>query len=108
MAINTGLLNTCKPYLSNISKVMRKIDDLITTEFLPAIKGEVMCSTERLLALAQILGHLGKPLFSEISHIKYENSKLLTKITCEIIISEDREDQLGQEIKKIKSKLAKN
>lgn len=87
---------------------MRKIDDLITIEFLPAITGGVMCSTERWLALAKILGDLGKSLFSEISHIKYENLKLLTKITCEIIISEHRGYQLGQEIKKIKSKLAKN
>ena len=37
--------------------------------------------------------------------MEHENSKLLTKLTCEMIISEERGYQPGQEIKKIKSKL---
>ena len=86
---------------------MKKINDLLTTEFLPVITGGLVYSTEeRLLALAQKLGGLGTLLFSEISDIEYENSRLITKLTCEMIISEDRGYQPGQEIKMIKIKLA--
>lgn len=55
----------------NISRVMKIIGDLLTTEFLPIEK-------KRLLALHPKPGGLGIPLFSDISDTKYEKLKFLT------------------------------
>ena len=50
----------------NISSLMKKIDDLITTEFIPVITGGINCSVHerRLLALPPKHGGLGIPIFA--------------------------------------------
>ena len=72
----------------NISSLMKKIDDLITTEFIPAITGGINCSVHerRLLELPPKLGGLGIPIFAEI--FEYNNSKLRTQNLCNKIIKQ--------------------
>ena len=59
----------------NINSLMKKIDDLITTEFIRAITGGINCSVheKRLLALSPKLGGLGIPIFAEISEFEYNS-----------------------------------
>ena len=77
--------------LLNISNIMNIIGELITIEFLSAITGGVVCSSEerRLLALPAKLCGLGILLFSDIPDIGHENWKLPTKTLHEKIVSQD-------------------
>lgn len=62
----------------------------------------------KLLALPLKIRGLGKPLFSDISNVEYENSKLLTKTLREKIINQDRRYESDQKITKIKREIAPN
>ena len=91
----------------NISSLMKKIVDLITTEFIPAVTGGINCSVHerRLLALPPKLGGLGIPIFAEISEFEYNNSKLLTQNLCNKIIKQDRRYDPDNKIKEIKNNI---
>ena len=62
--------------IPNIGQLLMQIDNVIMTEFIPAISGGINISeTERkLLSFPPKYGGLGIPIFSEISDIEYENS----------------------------------
>ena len=51
----------------NISKELKKLDDVVRTEFLSAITGGINCSDleRKLLSFPPKLGVLGIPIFSE-------------------------------------------
>ena len=87
--------------VSNISNLLRHIDDLITKQFIPAITGCVKCSENerKLLSLSPKLVGFGKPIFSETPDFEYLNSKMVTKQLCKKIIQQER-----QYIETIKSK----
>ena len=66
----------------NTINMMRIIDDLLTTEFIPATTVGITCAIaeKKLLALLPTIGGLGIPIFNKISDLEYENSKLLTEM----------------------------
>ena len=72
----------CMCTTPNTINMMRIIDDLLTTEFIPATTGGITCSIaeKKLLALLPTIGGLGILIFNKISDLEYENSKLLTEM----------------------------
>ena len=73
--------------IPGIEDQLKRLDQIITTDFIPAISDGILCSpTERrLIALPAKLGGLGIPIFSEIARDEFKNS-------CEI--SEDQKDAI--------------
>ena len=94
--------------IPNISNLLKKIDNFITSNFIPAIIGGIICShTDRkLLALPPKLGGLGIPIFSDISDFEYQNSRLLTQNLCNKILQQDRKYKSDDIVKDIKSKIS--
>ena len=66
--------------IPNISDQLKKFDDVVSTEFLPAITGGINCSDieRKLMSLPPKLGGLGIPIFSEIADQEFNNSVLLS------------------------------
>ena len=93
----------------DISSLLQKVDDVITTELIPAITGGIICSSaeRRLLSLPPKLGGLGIPILSSISDTEYQNSVKVTENLRNRIIQQERRyahDVNESEIKnKIKS-----
>ena len=71
----------CMRTVPGIEHLLQQLDDVITTEFIPAITGGVTCtaSERKLLSLPSKLGGLNIPLFSEVSNTIYNQSVLLTE-----------------------------
>ena len=68
--------------ISDINKHLQRVDEVILTEFIPAITGGINCSIleRQLISLPTKLGGLGIPIFSEITDIEFENSIKLQKV----------------------------
>ena len=64
-----------------IKGYLRRLDESIKTEFIPAVTGAIICSdAEReLLSLRPKYGGLGIPIFSNISEKEFEYSNMLSK-----------------------------
>ena len=62
--------------IPDISDQLNQLDEVITSEFIPAITGGIHCSKikRKLLSLPSKLGGLGIPTFAEISNQEYEYS----------------------------------
>ena len=93
-----------------IGKLLRKVDDVILTEFIPAITGGIIITkNERnLLSLAPRLGGLGIPIFEELWEIEHQNpiaisEHLYNRITDQFR-SHDPYPELNNKKKQIKSK----
>ena len=58
---------------------LKELDDVIKTEFLPAITGGINCSDieRRLMSLPPRFGGLGFPILSESSQKEYQFSTIL-------------------------------
>ena len=67
--------------IPDISDQLNQLDELITSEFIPAITGGIHCSDieRKLLSLPSKLGGLGILIFTEISNQEYEYSLMLSK-----------------------------
>ena len=76
----------------DISSLLQKVDDVITTELIPAITGGIICSSaeRRLLSLPPKLGGLGIPILSSISDTEYQNSVKVTENLRNRIIQQER------------------
>ena len=74
-------LNYCMRTIPGIKNQLKQLDDVISTELIPAITGGITCSNleRKLLSLPPKLGGLGLPIFSEICDIEYANSIMLTE-----------------------------
>ena len=72
MDINLNRINMRKK-VTNISNLLRHIDEVITKEFIPVITRGVKCSENerKLLSLPPKLGGLGIPIFSETADFEY-------------------------------------
>ena len=70
-----------KRTIPDISGQLNQLDELITSEFIPAITGGIHCSDieRKLLSFPSKLGGLGIPMFAEISNQEYEYSLMLSK-----------------------------
>ena len=67
--------------IPDISDQLNQLDEVITSEFIPAFTGGIHCSDieRKLLSFPSKLGGLGIPMFAEISNQEYEYSLMLSK-----------------------------
>ena len=77
--------------IPQISELLTPLDEVITTELIPAITGGYICSKlERsLLSLPPKLGGLGLPIFADISNKEYVNSIKVTNDLTDLIIKQN-------------------
>ena len=91
-------------------KLLRKVDEIILTEFTPAITGGIFITENdtKLLTLAPRLGGLGIPILEELYEIEYQNSIMISQHLCNRITDQFRihkpDPELDTKKKQIKSK----
>ena len=92
------------PTIKNQSK---QLDNVIKTEFIPAITGGINCSdTERrLMSLPPRFGGLGIPLFLESAQRAYDFLTILSKDLIANTINQQPQFATNNNAKKIKSKI---
>ena len=93
--------------IPGISHLLQCIDDIILTEFIPAITGGIKVNqTERILiSLPVKYGGLGIPIFSEVSDQEYSNSLVVTENLCKKILAQHRQFEHDPERNKKKNKI---
>ena len=113
-AVYSGFIKTFKyepiyfmRTIPNIKTQLKQLDDVIRTEFIPAITGGINCSdTERrLMSLPPRFEGLGIPIFSESAQKEYEFSIILSKDLTTKIINQQSQFATNNNAKKIKSKI---
>ena len=79
--------------IPNISKHLIELDNIINTEFIPAITGGITCSNEerKLISLPVKLGGLGIPIFSKIADREYEYSQMISDDLARKIVNQERQ-----------------
>ena len=83
-------------------KLLRKVDEIILTEFIPAITGGIFITENdrKLLSLAPRLEGLGIPILEELCEIEYQNSIMISEHLCNRITDQFRRFyKILQEIK---------
>ena len=93
--------------IPDISENLKRLDEKVLKEFIPAITEGHQCSpNERsLLSLPVRMGGMGIPIFSEISDIEFNNSIKVTKQLTENINRQIHEYDINKEMeKKIESR----
>ena len=83
------------------------VDEIITTEFIPAITGGIHCSDieRKLLSFPPRLGGLGIPIFSETAEKEFKYSTMITKELTSNIINQQRQYQSNENAKQLKNKV---
>ena len=97
-------ISYCMRTIPGIEDQLKNLDDIVTSEFIPAITNGINCSPHlrKLLSLPPKLGGLGIPIFSDMAKTEYNNSVNLTKhLTCSII---DQEKKIKHDHNKEKTK----
>ena len=95
--------------IPGIRKLLRKVDEIILTEFIPAIKGGIFITENdrNLLSLEIGLGGLGILIFEELCEIEYQNSIMISEHLCNRITGHFRrrkpDPELDTKNKQIKS-----
>ena len=79
--------------IPDISEILRPVDEVINTKFIPAITERAAISERdrNLLALPVKLGGLGIPIFSESCIIEYKNSRGASENLTSKIVSQDED-----------------
>ena len=68
--------------IPDIDKLLRKVVEVVLTEFIPAITGGVVIITKndrKLFSLAPLLGGLVIPIFEKLCEIEYQNSIIINR-----------------------------
>ena len=93
--------------IPNIKTQLKQLDDVIRTEFIPAITGGANCSdTERrLMSLPPRIGGLGIPIFLEFAQEEYEFLIMLSKGLTTKIINQQPQFATNHNAKTIKRKI---
>ena len=67
--------------IPGIRKLLRKVDEIILTEFIPAITGGIFITEidRKLSYLVPRLGRLGIPIFEELCETEYQNSIMISE-----------------------------
>ena len=91
----------------DIGQMMSLIDDIIRTDFIPAIcEGVVINDYERLLVSLPVrFGGLAIPIFADTCYEEYENSKLVTEKLKNRIVNQQYKNEKNDEVLKIKSEI---
>ena len=87
--------------IPNINIMIRKIDDILTPEFIQATTGGIAYSIPetKLFTLPLKMSDLGILKSNKNLDIELENSQLLTETLCNKIKKQDRRNAPGKEIK---------
>ena len=95
--------------IPDISTHLRKIDQIITHDFIPSITGGVHVNEveRKLLSLPTKFGGLGIPIFEEQCAIEHSNSRSITSHLCKAIGSQSREYTPDPHVVKKKSAIRK-
>ena len=90
--------------IPDISDQLNQRDQLITSEFIPAITGGIHCSDieRKLLSLPL---NLGIPIFAEISNQEYEYSLMLSKDLSTRIMKQEIQLSSETDVQNIKRKI---
>ena len=93
--------------ISNISSHLKRLDEVITTELIPAIIGGIICSDieRKLMSLPAKLGGIGIPIFSDITDREYEFSQMLSNDKTSKIINQQKQYQSNDNSMVIKKKI---
>ena len=93
--------------ITNIKTQLKKSDDAIRTEFIPAITGGIICSDtdRRLMSLPPRFGGLGIQRFSESAQKEHKFSTILSKDLTINIINQQPQFTTNNNVKEIKSKI---
>ena len=91
----------------DISDQLNQLDEVITSELIPAITGGIRCSNieRKLLSLSSKLGGLGIPIFAEISNQEYEYSLMLSKDLSPKIMKQEIHLSSETDVQNIKLKI---
>ena len=79
--------------IPNIGKELKQLDDVVPTEFIPAITGGINCSDleRKPLSFPPKLGGLGIPIFSETTEREYKFSTMISKDLTSRIVNQHRQ-----------------
>ena len=93
--------------IPNIGKELKQLDDVVRTEFIPAITGGINCSDleRKLLSFPPKLGGLGIPIFSETAEREYKFSTMISKDLTSRIVNQHRQHQSNENVNQIKNKV---
>ena len=85
--------------ISDIGKLLRNVDEIILTEFIPAIADEIFITenAKKLLSLVPQLRGLGL-VFEELCEIEYQNSIMISEYLCNHIADQFRRHQPDPEL----------
>ena len=86
--------------IPGIGKLLRKVDEVILTEFIPAIAGGISITENdrKLLSLAPRLVGLVIPIFEELCEIEYQNSMMISEHLCNGITDQFRRHEPDPEL----------
>ena len=109
-AFITGSRHKISFYMRTISVAstqLKRLDEVVQSEFIPAITGGVFCNEmeRKLIVLPLKLGGLGITIFTEISNNEFENSIKLTECLSTKIINQMRQYEPDEEIQAIKNRI---
>ena len=92
--------------IPNISNQLKQLDEIVRTEFIPAISGIINCSNikSKLLSFPPKLGGLGVPIFSEIADRRYKFSRMISKDLTTNITNQHRRYKTNANASNIKNK----
>ena len=93
--------------IPNIAHLLKKVDDIILTEFIPSITNGIIINEleQHLLSLPTKYGGLGIPIFSKTSQIEYENSLLITEHLRNNIVDQNIQYESDPNIMKKKNQI---
>ena len=93
--------------ISNISSHLKRLDEVITTEFIPAITDGINCLhiERKLMSLPPKMASMGIPISSNIADRKYEFSQMLSNNLTSKIINQEKGHYPNDNSVIIKSKI---
>ena len=91
--------------IPNISKELKQLDDVVRTEFIPAITGGINSSDleRKLPSFPPKVGGPGIPIFSETAKREYKFSTMISKYLTSSIVNQHRQHQFKENVNQIKS-----
>ena len=96
--------------ISEINELRKQIDDLIHTEFIPALTNSKFLSVDeqKLFSLPKQVANKDITILSEMSNSEYQNSGKLTKSLCDNIINQLMNYTSDSEKAQIKQQIGSN
>ena len=96
--------------IPNIADMMKRIDDVVSNIFIPAITGGIVVNDNqrKLLSLPVKMGGMAIPIFSELSDNEYNYSTSVTENLVNQIVKQERTYTKDPEMSSVKNGIKKN